>query len=57
MDKLDMFNSRFGKIDKFGWWGLERILANAGIQFTSIEFQDECQNRGIWITLAAPDNQ
>ena len=21
MDKLDMFHSRFGKIDEFGWWG------------------------------------
>ena len=25
MDKLDMFQLRFGKIDKFGWWDLERI--------------------------------
>ena len=25
MDKLDMFQSRFGKIDQFGWWDLERI--------------------------------
>ena len=23
MDNLDMFQSRFGKIDKFGWWELE----------------------------------
>ena len=22
MDKLDMFQSRFGKIDEFGWWDL-----------------------------------
>ena len=22
MDKLDMFQSRFGKIDQFGWWYL-----------------------------------
>ena len=22
MDKLDMFQSRFGKIDQFGWWDL-----------------------------------
>ena len=21
MEKLDMFQSRFGKIDQFGWWG------------------------------------
>ena len=25
MDKLDMFQSRFGKIDEFGWWDLERM--------------------------------
>ena len=25
MDKLDMFQSRFGKIDEFGCWYLERI--------------------------------
>ena len=35
MDKLDMFQSRFGKIDQFGWWDLERISADAGMQFTS----------------------
>ena len=25
MDNLDMLQSRFGKIDEFGWWDLERI--------------------------------
>ena len=30
MDKLDMFQSRFGEIDQFGWWDLERISADAG---------------------------
>ena len=29
MDKLDMFQSRFGKIDQFGWWDLERTSAHA----------------------------
>ena len=23
MDKLDMFKSRFGKVDEFGWWDWE----------------------------------
>ena len=36
LDKLDMFQSRFGKIDQFGWWDLERISAYAGTQFTSM---------------------
>ena len=40
MDKLDMFQSRFGKIDQFGWWDLERISADAGTHFTSMEFKD-----------------
>ena len=34
MDKLDMFQSRSGKIDKFGWWDLEIISADAGTHFT-----------------------
>ena len=45
MDKLYMFQSRFGKIDQFGWWDLERISADAGTQFTLTEFKEECQNR------------
>ena len=39
MDKLDMFQSRFGKIDEFGWWDLEIISVDAGTQFTSMEFK------------------
>ena len=38
MEKLDMFQSRFGKIDQFGWLDLEGISADAGTQFTSTEF-------------------
>ena len=30
MDRLDMFQSRFFKIDEFGLWDLERISADAG---------------------------
>ena len=41
MDKLDMFQSRIGKIDEFGWWDLEIISADAGKQFISTDFQDE----------------
>ena len=43
MDKLDMFQSRFGKIDKFGWWDLEIIS----------EFQDECQTCCVHIMSSA----
>ena len=37
-----MFQSRFGKIDKFGWWDLEKIPTDVGTQFTSTEFKEEC---------------
>ena len=57
MDKLDMFQSRFDKIDQFGWWDLEIILADAGTQFTSTKFKDECQTRGVRLTLAATEHQ
>ena len=57
LDKLDMFQSRFGKIDQFGWWDLEIFSADAGTQFTSTEFKEECQTRGFRLTLAAPEHQ
>ena len=57
MGKLDMFQSRFGKIDQFGWWDLERISADAGTQFTSTEFKNGCQTRGFCLKLAAPEHQ
>ena len=40
MDKLDISQFRFGKIDKFGWWDLERISVDAGTQYTSTEFKE-----------------
>ena len=45
MNMLDMFQSRFGKIDKSVWWYLEIILADVGTQFTSTEFKEECQGK------------
>ena len=57
MNKLDMFQCRFGKIDEFGWWDLEIISTDAGFHFTSTEFQDECQTRGVHLELAAPEHQ
>ena len=57
MDKLDMFQSRFGHFDQFGWWDLERISADAGTQFTLTDFNEECQTCGVRLTLAAPEHQ
>ena len=47
IEKLDIFQARFVKVDGFGWWVLERISADAGKQFTSTELQVECQTRGV----------
>ena len=55
--KLDLFQSRFRKVDQFGWWDLERISVDTGTQFSLTEFKDECQTRGARLTLAAPEHQ
>ena len=39
MDNLDMFQSRFGKMDEFAWWDLKNISEDAGTNFTSTEFK------------------
>ena len=57
LNKLDMFQSRFGKIDEFGWWDLEKISADAGVQFNLTEFKQECQTSGVHLTLAAPEHK
>ena len=56
MYTLDMFQDRFGKVGEFGWWYLGIISADAGTEFTSTEFQDECQTRGVRLTLPAPEH-
>ena len=53
MDDSDIFQDRFVKIEKFGQWDLERISIDTGMQFTSTKFQDKCQTRDVWLTLAA----
>ena len=57
MDKLDMFQTRFGKIDEFGFWDLEIISADAEAQFTSTEFKEEFQNHGAHLALAVLEHQ
>ena len=52
-----MFQYRFGKIDEFGLWDLERISEDAGTQFTSTEFQDEFQTHGVHLMLSAQEHQ
>ena len=55
MDKLYMFQARFGNLDEFFWWDMEGIQNDAGMQFTSKEFQEGISVLGVQIELAAPD--
>ena len=57
MDNLDKFQSIFVKIDKFGWWDLERISADAGVKFTSTDSKEECLTCEVHLTLAATEHQ
>ena len=52
-----MFQSICGGKDEFGLWYLERISADAGTQFTSTKFKEECQTRGVHLMLAALEDQ
>ena len=47
MDKLDMFQERFGKVDKLGWWDMDRIKTDTDTQFTSNEFQEGLYVHGL----------
>ena len=35
-----MFQTRFGKVDEFGWWDMEGIQTDAGTQYNSKELQE-----------------
>ena len=56
-DKLDMFQARFGKVDEFGWWDMERIKTDSGKHFTSNKFQEGLSVCGVRLELAAPVRQ
>ena len=54
MDKIDIFQAIFGKLDECRWWDMERIKTGAVTQYTSKEFQEVIYLSGVWIALAAP---
>ena len=54
MDKIDIFQARFGQVKEFWWWYLEKIQKNSGKKFTSKEFQEYLYLRGLWLTLSPP---
>ena len=47
MDKIDMFLARFGKVDELGWWDMEIIQTDYGMEFTSKDFQGGLSIRGL----------
>ena len=40
MDKLYMFQERFGKSDEFGWWDMDRIQTDDVTKFTYKDFHE-----------------
>ena len=44
-------------MDEFGWWDLERISTDTGLQFTLTELKEECQTHGVYLMLVAPKYQ
>ena len=57
VDKLNMIQEIFVKVDEFGWWDMERNQNYSGTQFTSKEFQEDLTVHGVQIALASPDHQ
>ena len=57
IDKLDIFQTRLGKVDEFGWGGMEIIQTDAGMHFTSKEFQEGLSVGGVRLALAEPDHK
>ena len=53
MDKLDIFQARYLKLDEFGWWDLEIIQTDSITQFTSKKFQKNLSVHGVHLTLVA----
>ena len=57
MDKLDMFQERFEKVDEFCWWDMEIIQTETGKQFTFKEFQESLSVYGLRLPFAAQYHQ
>ena len=57
MYKLDLYKTRFGKVDELIWWDINIIQNDTWKKFTFKEFQECLSVRGVWLALAAPENQ
>ena len=56
IDKSDMFQARFRKVDEFSWWDMDRIKTDAGMQFTSKYLQEVLSVHGVRLAFAAPEH-
>ena len=56
MDKIDIFQERFGKVYESGWWDMEIIQTDSGTQFNSKEFQEGLSMHGVQLALVTPDH-
>ena len=54
MDKLDMFQAIFVKVDGFVSWYMEIIQTEADTKFTSKEFQEGLSIHVVLLSLEAP---
>ena len=57
MDKLDMFQERFVKVDELGWWYIDRIQTDSYMQIAPKEFQEIFSVCLVRLALATPDHQ
>ena len=57
IDKLDMFQSRFGNIDEFGWWDLEKNYSRCRIAIYPDGVQRRMPNLRSSLKLKAPEHQ
>ena len=56
MEKIEKFQERFGKVDEFGLWDIDRIQTYSGMQFNS-KGQEDISLHGIQLYLAAKDHK
>ena len=57
IDKIDMFQVRFGEVEKFGWWDLEQIQNDSITQFIYKRFQEGLSICIVQLTLSTLDHQ
>ena len=54
---MKQFTSNYGLVDTFSYMNIDKVKADAGTQFTSVEFKVHCCNQGLKLSLAALKHQ